>query len=176
MGESAKILDKILPMLEDKSILDLGCGDRKILPRAVGVDDASEWSSRPEAVDVSCKIDPARHELAPHLAALGFPDLYDVVFSSHALEHVSTPIEDTIRYWASFVKPGGRLVLYLPNEHHYRYDAMNPRARNPAHKHYLTPDTFLWHLFQIPEIQVERFEDDLGPDRYSFLVVGKKVG
>ena len=69
------------------------------------------------------------------------------------------------------MEPGGHLILYLPDERYYVYDPKARKAKNPAHKHFLTFDTFIWYLHQIPGIIIERYEQDVGKDRYSFLAV-----
>jgi predicted RNA methylase len=181
MTEASKILPRIIDLLREKTVLDLGCGDEKVVPWAVGVDDGSEWEKDKVQPDVNACIGPNWNLRNPErslqfaLLKKGIPGTRDVVFSSHALEHIPKPIRDTLNYWLSFVNQNGHLILYLPDERHYVYDHANRKARNPAHYHYLTPETFQWHLDQIPNIRVEQFEPDIGDDRYSFLVVIRKL-
>jgi SAM-dependent methyltransferase len=103
--EAEKVVVRIMPLLEGKTVIDLGCGRRPITRWAVGVDDSSEtkhlWPGT-----VIAKIDPDSHQLD----AIG---QFDVVFSSHALEHIRAPIGETLRYWFRLVKPGGRLVIRI---------------------------------------------------------------
>lgn len=176
MTEASKILSRVLPMLREKTVLDLGCGEEKIVPWAVGVDDGSEWD-KPTAADVLAGIFPhlMNKSLTIALLKAGKEEKYDVVFSSHSLEHCPTPVRDTISYWTQFLKDDGLLVLYLPDENHYVYDPNNKKARNPAHYHYLTPDIVRWHIEQISNLKIEQFEPDIGEDRYSFLVVARKI-
>lgn len=159
MSESAKVRPRVLSYLSGKTVADLGCGTEKIVPWAVGVDDYREQAEKSGA-DVVCpleKYDP--------------DEPFDVVFSSHALEHLPAPLGETLGDWVDMVKPGGHLILYLPDERRYVYDPANPKVRNPAHKHYLTPDIIRWHLEQLP-VEIETVE----PDGYSFLVIARKVG
>ncbi len=168
--ESEKVFRRILHLIEGKTVVDLGCGIKKIAPWAIGVDDESESKVFRESY-VKARVDPASRELSSHFE----PESFDVVFSSHTLEHIRNPILDTLRYWASFVKPGGRLVLYLPDEDRYRYDQNNPQAKNPGHAHLLTPVVFRMLLAQLEELSVEAFEEDPQIfDHYSFLVVLRK--
>jgi SAM-dependent methyltransferase len=174
--EGEKILPRVLSYLKGKSVLDLGCGGTKIVPWAVGVDDAREWSKKPPSIDIASPIDPDHSGVLVHeLFVSKRPQFYDVLFSSHALEHVKNPILETLRYWLSFVKPGGKMILYLPSEVHYKYDPANPKVRNPAHAHFLTMEVFMWYLEQLKETSIDLFEPDIGPDRYSFLVVLSKL-
>ena len=164
--EAEKILNRIRPHLEGKSVMDLGCGRLKIVPWANGVDDGSE-TTQLEPGTIIAKIDPDSRQLAEHLK-------YEVVFSSHALEHIRNPIGETLRYWLGFVMQGGRLILSLPDERRYVYDPKNPVARNPGHFHYLTPEVVTWHLQQLP-VKIEAVEEDPYVfDRYSFLVIARK--
>lgn len=170
LTESMKIREAVLPWLRGKSVLDLGCGGQKIVPWAVGVDDHSEGSVRPlPCVDIEADVAPGGN-----LAGLLAGRQFEVLFSSHTLEHIRYPIRETLAHWLQFVAPGGRLILYLPDERHYVYDPANPRAKSPFHAHYLTYETFVWHVDQIPDLELEVGRMDLGPDRYSFLVVARR--
>lgn len=174
MSESRKVRDKVMPYLAGKSVLDLGCGDEKIVPWALGADDSSEWREPPQGIDLRVSIDP-KDKALDFLHKRPCGGYFDAVFSSHAVEHIPTPVLKTINYWLCFVKPGtGRLVLYLPDENRYVYDPRSPKARNPAHLHYLTFDTFHWFLDQIPKITIERYERDTGEGYYSFLAVVRR--
>jgi trans-aconitate methyltransferase len=163
MSEAAKILPRISVYLQGHTVIDLGCGPTKIVPWAMGVDDYSEQGIKAGA-DVVCRLE----DFNPI-------QKFDVVFSSHALEHMRAPLGETLSRWFSWVMPGGLLILYLPDERHYVYDHNNPKARNPAHFHLLTPEVVQWHLEQIPGLIIEANEPDLGEDRYSFLVIARKA-
>lgn len=171
MQESDKIRGSIEHYLVGKTVLDLGCGASKVIPWAVGVDDWSEHTNPPAHGDIlRARIDPEDTSLEKLLNGKKF----EVVFSSHALEHMRTPILETIHHWLSFVKPGGNLILYLPDERHYKYSSAAPAARNPAHKHFLTQDVFTWYLEQISYVTIKENRMHLGPDLYSFLVILEK--
>lgn len=166
LTEAEKIRPRIIEMLRDRRVLDLGCGRMPVVPWAHGVDDSSESKILEPGV-VIAKVDPESREL-------GYGPDWDVVFSSHAVEHMSSPIGRTLSYWLGFVRPGGHLVFYLPDERRYRFDPENPRRRNPGHHHYLTPETFRWHLEQLPVDEITVEEDPHVFDRYSFLAIARK--
>ncbi len=169
--ESEKVFRRIMHLLEGKTVLDLGCGIKKIAPWAIGVDDASESKDFRDTY-VKARVDHVSRELSEHFQ----PASADVVFSSHTLEHIRYPILDTLRYWASFVKKGGLLILYLPDENRYRFDPKRPSAKNPQHVHLLTPEMFRPIIEQVAEAAVEAFEGDPQiHDHYSFLVVCRKI-
>lgn len=166
MTEADKVKSRILHLLDGKAVLDLGCGHHPVVPWAQGIDDSSE-SKIVAAGVMLASIDPSK------LALNAFRN-YDVVFSSHALEHLRCPILETLRYWLTGVKPGGRLILYLPDERRYVFDPKSPTARNPGHHHYLTPETFTWYLQQLP-IEIESIQEDPQIfDHYSFLVIVRR--
>lgn len=170
MSESRKIRDKILKYLKGKSVLDIGCGDERIVPWADGADDGREWPKPPAAITINAPVDPDSKGL-DFLHSRPGGGYFNTVFSSHTLEHIRAPVIETLHYWLCFVEPGGHLVLYLPDERYYVYDVKNRKARNPTHRHYLTYDTFIWYLQQIPGIIMKEYCQDVGRDRYSFLVV-----
>lgn len=177
-NEAAKIRDRIWSLLDGKTVLDLGCGDEKICPWAVGVDDGSEWGRQPAGPDVVTDVAPGNGSLVRALAERGHHGKFDVVFSSHVAEHLDAPIEDTLRHWMTFVKPGGLLILYLPEEGpimgRYRYDPKDPGATNPAHRHSLSRTDFAEYVKAVPSAELVRLAPDIGPDRYSFLAVLKR--
>jgi predicted SAM-dependent methyltransferase len=167
MTEASKILDSILPVVTGKSVLELGCGGGKLVDWAVAVDRHSA-----PCVDMQADVSPGSAALQNILAGKQF----DVVFSSHVLEHIREPVLETLRYWFSFVKPSGWLILYLPDERYYVFDPGHPLVRNPEHHHLLTADTFQWYVQQLaPQGSNCRISMDVGPSRYSFLVFLQKM-
>ena len=57
---------------------------------------------------------------------------FDTVFSSHCLEHMSNPVE-AINAWYSLVKPGGHLIVIVPDEDLYEQGHF-PSIFNYDHK------------------------------------------
>lgn len=62
--------------------------------------------------------------------------LYDFVFSSHTLEHMTDPFS-ALEGWFSLVKPNGYLVLTVPDEDLYE-QGLFPSIFNGDHKHTFT--------------------------------------
>lgn len=162
--EAEKIFRRILGQLERKTVLDIGCGPEKIVTWALSVDHHFK-------ADIKADVSPDSGQLKKALDGHRF----DVVFSSHTIEHLRSPLLETIKYWFSFVKPGGELILYLPDESRYVFSPASPRLRNPEHFHYLTPSTFRWYLEQVQGIGPIMIEEDpVVHNRYSFLVFAGK--
>jgi predicted SAM-dependent methyltransferase len=180
VNEASKIRDTILPYLKDKTVLDLGCGDEKIVPWAVGVDSGEEWGPGTVKPDIVAQIDPASCGGMIHEILKG--KTFDVVFSSHALEHMTSPVQDTVACWLGLVSSGGRLILYVPDERYYVYDPHTPNWRNPSHRHLLTAEVTYWHVLHLAHAGVlvvekmqERNRDTGFPDEYSTLVVARRT-
>lgn len=174
MSESAKIRERILPLLRDKTVLDIGCGREKIVPWAVGADDFREYDRTFPAADLLVDVSPETRQLEISLSRL---PLFDVVFSSHTLEHMPSPIRKTLDYWLQFVRTSGYFIGYLPTERQYQFDPQNPKRRNPAHVHLLVPEVIRWHLEQMEldrRVEIEQFEVENAPF-YSFLFVVRRI-
>lgn len=58
---------------------------------------------------------------------------FDFVYSSHTLEHVVDPVE-TLSNWWRILKPGGHLVVVVPDEDLYEHGQWPP-VFNTDHKH-----------------------------------------
>jgi SAM-dependent methyltransferase len=61
------------------------------------------------------------------------PQTYDAVHSSHCLEHMVDPVK-ALNEWWSLIKPGGYIVLVVPDEDLYEQGAW-PSRFNADHKH-----------------------------------------
>lgn len=59
-------------------------------------------------------------------------DTYDFVVSSHCLEHVTSPME-ALKNWLRVVKPGGHVVILVPDEDLYEQGVW-PSTHNGDHK------------------------------------------
>lgn len=63
-------------------------------------------------------------------------DRFDFLHSSHCLEHLRNPFEG-LRNWIRVVKPGGYLVVLIPDEDLYEQGVW-PSTFNTDHKHTFT--------------------------------------
>lgn len=135
--------------------IDIGCGDNKILPEAIGVDIAD-----------------AANEVTADARQLPFEDeSMDYVFSSHCLED----FEDTggvLAEWMRVLRPSGNLVLYLPHKNFY------PRVGTPGanldHKHDLDPNFVLAALSETSDYEILHIDEaGTGGERSFSLVVRK---
>ena len=94
------VLDSSMPLMK----LNLGCGD-KILPGYVNVDVVTARAGREP--DVICDL----RDLAPFAS-----DSADEVMAIHVVEHFwRWEIEAVLREWLRVLKPGGQMVIEVPN-------------------------------------------------------------
>lgn len=74
------------------------------------------------------------HELA------GIPDaVLDFVYSSHLLEHLQDPAR-ALRNWWRVLKPGGYLILYVPDRDLFERRQTLPSDFSTGHKHFFLLD------------------------------------
>lgn len=104
-----------------EAVVDLGCANNKTIPSAIGVDIIKRGESIPcingvSDADVQADVE---EELPFEKASK------DVIIARHILEHTLDPIS-VVRMWATFLKPGGRLIIAVPDEDQSRSINMNP--------------------------------------------------
>lgn len=125
-GETPLIRDEVLkiitPMMNG---LDLGSAGGPVIPQAISVDRANGHFT--DLVQYRCDVS--------KLSWLTDESM-DYVFSSHCLEDFPPEqLPFILAEWIRVIKPGGYLMLYLPNEQKYRqYCLNNGSQRNLDHK------------------------------------------
>lgn len=129
MSETNSCRERLAPYCVGNG-LDVGAGGSAILKTAICVDRAEEDGRRAHVGS-----DPT-HLVGDAADLYWFRDsVLDYVFSSHVLED----FEDTaivLKEWLRVLKPGGHLVLFLPDQQTYVADcAKNGGLPNQAHKH-----------------------------------------
>jgi len=145
MCESVKLIlckPDVLPLLSGNGV-DLGAGIHKVRPEALGVDFGSNginWIG--DVTDLNWFRD----------------NVLDYVFSSHCLEHV-TDDRAALREWIRVLKPGGRLVLYLPDDAVFDNTEM---VKSGEHQHVYTQESLYSLLSSIPEISVASVQQHAG--------------
>jgi SAM-dependent methyltransferase len=116
MKETSKTL-RLLSESEHRALsgrgLDIGCGDDPVRPDVERFDVEQGDANR----------------ITSFITDL---ESFDYVFSSHCLEHMHDP-KSTITEWWALVKPGGTLMVIVPDEDLYEQGYW-PSLFNPDHK------------------------------------------
>lgn len=144
-------------------ILDLGCGNNKTVPHAIGVDMIPKdevietLSTDPKSVaDVTADVS----------APLPFEKgSVDTIIARHILEHLHNPIH-IIKQWKSTLKSGGRLIIAVPDDTKNLIIPMNIE-----HKSAFTPD-YMMEILGACGLEVKEIKDT--NNFISFVAVAEK--
>jgi len=112
-------------------VLELGCGDKKTVPDAVGVDIVPKGEmiksitfGRVSVADIQANV----QEKLPVEK-----ESFDTIIARHVLEHMIDTVE-AVKNWSESLKHGGRIIIAVPN------DEIRPGIPlNFEHKHAWTP-------------------------------------
>ena len=142
--------------------VDLGCGDEKITPKAIGIDLRIPYGDRTFPTD----------HINYHGDATDPPfkeKTLDYVFSSHLLEDFINTRE-ILEKWCSLLKIGGHLILYLPIQSKYvDHCTREGTVPNPGHKVPMSPN---YLLERMPLYMWSVVGKEYPP--YSFLAIYKR--
>jgi len=127
MSEASKCRERLKKFCIGNG-LDIGYGGDPIIPTAITLDLEKPYT----------KVgDHPQNLIGDGRNLYWFKDnCLDYIFSSHLLEDFSIDeMKSTLWEWIRVIKPGGFLVLYLPDEQAYRkYCKENKKPRNSNHK------------------------------------------
>ncbi len=170
--ESSKVRLDLVPYMRGR-VLDLGCGEEKIFPTAIGID--SKIDAKLFGVKVTPDIAVDSCERMPFLA----DECADATFSSHLLEHI-TDYKGALAEWVRVTKIGGHLILYLPNNEDDvadgGYPKMGEHGANLDHKWNVTYDRVVEAMAEVaPSWDLIEFEKRDKGMEYSFLFVFRKT-
>lgn len=117
LGQKKSIDEFLIPLIQkDSVILDAACGDGSGMlhlvengyENIIGIDINDNKLNRAALKVGNDKV------LNSHISSLPFKDNYfDVVWSSHTLEHSDNPIK-TLNEFRRVVKPGGYILIIVP--------------------------------------------------------------
>jgi hypothetical protein len=162
MSETSICRDLVIEYCQGNG-LDLGPGGDPVRPDCVGVDLPVPYIHMGDT-PVNLKGD-ARD-------LYWFKDsVLDYVYSSHLLEDFPPEeMPSVLREWLRVIKPGGYLVLYLPDEQKYRaYCERQGEPRNMAHRNpELSLGWFMSNMLPQMEGVVVKYATEID---YSFVMV-----
>ena len=172
MSETAKCRERLSKFCKGNG-LDIGYGGDPIVPTAITLDLPKPYTKvgdHPQNLKGDCR------------------DLYwfkdnslDYIYSSHLVEDFRLDqIKSIIWEWARVIKPGGNIVLYLPNEQRYRKHCEEKGSpRNANHKNdNFSIDTIKTLLEEGPSVigsfELEIIHENPECEKYSFEIVLRK--
>lgn len=161
--EAAKIRWEVVPYFHGR-VLDIGCGAYKTFPHWIGVDNGHHWGMR--GVDVKCE--------ATKLDLFASQSV-DAVFSSHLLEHIPYElVPQALAEWYRVVKPGGHIILYLPDED--EYPKCGTQYANSDHRWNVNYQRVVDAMDQVPcSWDLVQYEKRNQNDEYSLYFVFQKL-
>lgn len=111
--EISSLFKFVKPYLKDKRVLDLGCGTGRYLEffskDSIGIDASYESIKIVKKKGLNIKFGDLNQKLNFH------NDFFDIVFCSHILEHVESPI-GLLKECNRILKKNGLIFIILPNE------------------------------------------------------------
>ena len=145
-----------------EKVLDLGCGNNKTIPNAVGVDIIKKGDAVP-FIDGKSDADVVANIERKLPFATG---TQDTVISRHFLEHCIDTV-GSLKEWSRVLQHDGRLIIAVPNE-----ELLDTIPMNGEHVHAFTPDSLksVAHLLGLKRIHLQ------GTNSGSFVSVFQKNG
>jgi predicted SAM-dependent methyltransferase len=170
MSETARHRDKTARYCQGNGV-DLGSGGDPVVPTAVQVDLPKPYGNE---LRTGGKASIQLHGDATNL--IWFKDeCMDYCYSSHLLEDFAdwTPI---LKEWCRIIKPGGYLVLLIPDKQRFAEAVKRGQPGNPAHKHEGRPGELTEHIRKIGRFQIiiDNFAEPHSND-YNILFVAQKL-
>ncbi len=165
VSETSKCRARLAPFCEGYG-LDLGFGGDPIASHAIRVDFPQPYTA----------VGQYPVQLGGNATRLTWfkDDSLDFVFSSHLLEDFDD-ITLVLTEWLRVLKPGGRLIIYCPDEPRYRaYCERTGAFHNPNHKH--TDFSLAYVRRALDQIGGVRYlHESATVDEYSWELVAEKL-
>lgn len=125
--------ETVKQFVRGSTIIELGCGFRKTVPQAIGVDHVAKGN-------VPTNLHDGKESVADIQADVTKPLPIDVLtvdtaIARHILEHCVDTAQ-TLLHWNAVLKMGGRLIIAVPNQ-----DIVSSIPLNPEHVHAFTPNS-----------------------------------
>lgn len=124
-------------LMENRSVLDFGCGNGGFLLRA------ARTAKRVEGIELEQRLQPyfRQNGLTVHAAIDYVADTFDIITLFHVLEHIADPV-DILGRLLKRLAPGGSMIVEVPNAN----DALLTVYENEAFSQftYWSPHLFLY--------------------------------
>jgi SAM-dependent methyltransferase len=169
MSETAKYRDLTVPYCMGNGI-DIGSQNDPVVPWAISLDlPPEEYARYTSGLAAENSI-----QWRGDASSLPFKDgVCDFVYSSHVLEDF-LDWAPYLQEWTRVLKPGGHLIILIPDKHLWNEAVRRGQPPNCAHKHEGRPGELTEMLSDrykiIRDSLTNKFESD-----YSILFVGRKL-
>ena len=121
--------DMVRTYIKPGKILDLGCGGRKTVEEAIGLDMVSN------GIEIETLAGTVSQADINADVSVDLPEKdADTIIARHILEHMIDPVS-TLQSWKKSLKPGGRIIIAVPDNSQLKTIPMNPE-----HVHAYTPE------------------------------------
>ena len=155
---------------QGERVLDVGCADGAFVKRAGEV----AWSEGLDENEKGCQLAQAKGLNVTCAPVANFarlhPDEFDTVTASQVLEHVYD-VNGFIAALAQLARPGGRIILSVPNnEPYYAGSAKYEPLNNPPHHIGLWNERSLRKMAKHFGLTVEEVGHLGSPDRFTLQV------
>lgn len=125
--------EAVARLVRGPKIVELGCGARKTVPQAIGIDHSGRGEAPSNLHDGTSSVADIQADVSKPLP---LPELsVDTIIGRHILEHIVDSV-GTLKNWGKALKIGGRLIIAVPNQ-----DIISSIPINPEHVHAFTPES-----------------------------------
>lgn len=146
--------------------LDIGCGKRKSLPTAIGIDKGRGFTE----VGLN-NVSFAKPDLVWDARTLPFKDnTIDWITASHVIEHFEEPIK-VLNEWLRVLKVGGIISLIIPIAEYI--GKIEDTKGKMIHKHDYSVESFKEEVIDKLYVKVVEYKDL--NNKWSFLCVLRKI-
>lgn len=120
-------------LIKEGSVLEVGCGMRKTVPQAVGVDRVPKGEQIPGVKEgLKSEADIVADAAGPIPVENG---KFDYLIARHVLEHIPDSVK-AVSEWHRVLKQGGKAIIAVPN-----HELRNTIPMNIEHVHAWTPES-----------------------------------
>lgn len=111
------------------TVIEIGCGDQKTVPNAIGIDIVSRGTQMPGVAKGRFSIADLVGDVSGELPVKDA----DTIIARHILEHIPNTVS-ALKSWRKSLRTGGRLIIAVPN-----HNIRNSIPMNHEHCHGFTP-------------------------------------
>lgn len=155
--------EAVASLVRGPKIIELGCGYRKTVPNAIGIDIVPKGESC-NHLNGSKSVADIQADVTKRLPLED--SSVDTIIARHIFEHIIDPI-DVLKHWSRVLRMEGRLILTFPNS-----ELRNTIPLNPEHVHAFTPNSIKNIVSLCGFKQIETRDPKNG---ISFISVFEKV-